>query len=110
MRIELLVPVAIAICVVAAIKVIESYRLRRRMIDSQAGPETVKALMDDERVERRLASLKWALVLAALSVAFGLISWMGLEASDPATIAVLFGATALGQLGFYLLGNGRDRK
>lgn len=103
MRIELLVPVAIAICIVVALKIIESSRIRRRMIDSQPLPETVNALLEDDRLDRRLSALKWSFVLTSVGVAFGLIGWLDLEASDPATFGLLSGSAGAALFAYHLV-------
>ena len=103
MRLELLFPVALALCVVAAIKIVESARIRRRLIDSQATPETIRELLEDDRAERRLAALRWALVLLSVGLSFGMIGWMGLDAEDPETFGLLAGGAGVGLLVYHLV-------
>jgi hypothetical protein len=110
MRFELLMPIAIAVCIVVALKIIESSRIRRRMIDSQPMPETVNALLEDERLDRKHSALKWSFVLASLGVAFWLIGWLDLEASDPETFGLLSGSAGVALFAYHLVISRRQGK
>lgn len=100
---SLLIPIVLAVCVVVAIRIIEDSRVRRRLAETHATEELVRALMQSDEQNRRGAALKWGIVLVAIGLAFGVIGLFGLDAEDPASYGLLFGATGLGMLGFRAL-------
>ena len=61
---------------------------------------TIKAVVD-ARV--RHGSLRWGITLVAVALGFGLVEAFGWTEITPGVIAVLVGATGLGNLAFYSL-------
>jgi len=47
--------------------------------------------------------LRWGIVLVALALGFGLIQWFGWQDVTPGLVAVLAGATGLGNLAFFAI-------
>lgn len=100
---EILIPITLFVCIVYAIKAVVDARTRRRIIESHGSEDLVRSLLEGEVSRRRQSSLHWGSVLLALAVGFGLIEWMDVERLTPGVLAVLLGATGVGNLAYYLL-------
>ena len=98
-----LIPIALFICITYAIKAVVDARVRGRMIDSGGSQEMVNAVMRDEELRRRHSSLRWGVVLLSVGAGFGLIQWFAWRDVTPGMIAVLAGATGLGNLVFFAI-------
>jgi hypothetical protein len=105
--IAILIPIVLAVCIVVAIKIVEDARLRRHLASSGADETTIKAIMSTESDSQQRSALKWGLVLLIVSVAFVLMWWLNLDAENPLSYALLFGAVGLGLLGFRHLNTAR---
>ena len=101
MRFEVLIPIAFFLCVTYAIKALVDARMRGKLIAANSSEELVRSLMLNEENERRHTSLRWGVVLTSLAVGFGLIEVFGWDDITPGAIAVLLGATGIGNLAFY---------
>ena len=99
----ILIPITLFVCIAYSIKTVVDAYTRRRIIETRGSEELVRSLLEGEATRRRLASLHWGSVLVALAVGFGLVEWMGGERVTPGVVAVLLGATGLGNLAFFLL-------
>ena len=105
MDFALLVPIAMIIAVVMAIKIIVDSRLRRRMAETNASEDLIKSMLQADELSRRLSALKWGLVLTLLGLAFGLISALHLDSDNPGTWGLLIGAAGVGMLGYHAIAN-----
>jgi hypothetical protein len=103
MNFEILIPITLFICIVYAIKVVVDARLRKQMVDSNGAQDLVRSMLESEELQRRHASLRWGIILVALAAAFGLIQASGWNEVTPGVIALLIGATGLGNLAYYML-------
>lgn len=103
MNFEILIPITLFICIVAAIKFVVDSRLRRRLAETHADQELIRAMLQADEQSRRVSALKWGIVLTLLGLAFGLIDVLNLDAEAPATWGLLIGTTGLGMLGFHLV-------
>ena len=65
--------------------------------------ELVNSVLRDEEQRRRHSSLRWGIVLLSVGLGFGLIQWFGWQEVTPGLIAVLAGATGLGNLVFFAI-------
>lgn len=99
----ILIPITLFVCIAYSIKTVVDAYARRRIIETRGSEELVRSLLEGEATRRRLASLHWGCVLVALAVGFGLVEWIGGERVTPGVIAVLLGATGVGNLAFYQL-------
>jgi hypothetical protein len=109
MDFEILIPIVLFICITYAIKAVLDARTRAKLIASNSSSDMIRTLVQDEEHANRYASLRWGIVLTALAVGFGLIEWFGWEEVTPGAIAVLLGATGVGNLAFYQIArNGRQ--
>ncbi|CAM0997562.1 DUF6249 domain-containing protein [Rhodanobacter sp. Root179] len=98
MNFEILIPIVLFICIAYTIKVVVDARVRGRMIGAGGSEELVKSILLDEEQRRRHSSLRWGIVLIFVGLAFGLIQWFGWQEVTPGMVAVLAGATGLGNL------------
>jgi hypothetical protein len=96
-----LIPISLFICIAYSIKVVVDARVRQRMVNAGGSAELVNSVMRDEELRRRHSSLRWGTVLLSLCLGFGLIQWFGWQEVTPGLIAVLAGATGLGNLVFF---------
>jgi hypothetical protein len=98
-----LIPIILFICIVWAIKIVVDARLRRQMLDSNGSQELVRSMIEGDEIRRRHESLRRGIVLVALGLGFAAISGSGFDELTPMTLAILLGATGLGNLAYYLL-------
>lgn len=104
MHFEILIPITLFVCVAWSIKTVVEAYTRRRIIESRGSEELVRSLLEGEATRRRLTSLHWGCVLVALAAGFGLVELLvTADRVSPGAIALLLGATGLGNLGYYLL-------
>lgn len=103
MNFEILIPITLFVCIAYAIKAVVDARVRRQMVDTNGAQELVRSMLESEEVRRRHGSLRWGVVLVALAIGFGLIQASGWDEINPGVIAILVGATGLGNLAYYLL-------
>jgi hypothetical protein len=109
MDFDILIPIVLFICITYAIKAVLDARTRAKLIASNSSSDMIRTLVQDEEHANRYASLRWGIVLTSLAVGFGLIEWFGWEEVTPGAIAVLLGATGVGNLAFYQIArNGRQ--
>ena len=98
MNFEILIPITLFICIVYAIKVVVDARVRRQMLDSNGSQDLMRSMLEGEEQRRRHGSLRWGVTLVALAIGFGLVQASGWTEVNPGVIAVLVGATGLGNL------------
>jgi hypothetical protein len=85
------------------LKLVLDARTRNKLIASNPSEELIRAVLRDETKLRRLALLRWGVVLCCLAGGFGLIEIVGWQSVTPGAIAVLLGATGIGNLAFYAI-------
>jgi hypothetical protein len=100
---DVLIPIALFASIAYSIKAVVDAYARRRIIESRGSEELVRSLIEGEATRRRLTSLHWGSVLVLLSVGFGLVELLGADRVTPGVIALLLGATGLGNLAYYFL-------
>jgi hypothetical protein len=103
MNFDMLVPISVFGCIAYCIKVCVDAMVRRRMIDKGGSGELADSLLRDEEMRRRHSSLRWGMVLLSVALGFGLIQWFGWREVTPGAVAVLAGATGLGNLAFFVI-------
>jgi hypothetical protein len=101
MELEFLIPIVLFICITYAIKAVVDARVRRQMVSANGSEELVRSILEGEESRRRHASLRWGIVLVALAIGFVLIEAFGWDEVTPGVVAVLLGATGLGNLAYY---------
>jgi len=103
MRFEVLIPITFFFCVTYAIKLLVDSRTRSKLIAANGSEELVRSLVQNEEQQRRHASVRWGVVLVCLAVGFALIEFFGWDDVTPGAIAVLLGATGVGNLVSYYI-------
>ncbi|HEU4663198.1 MAG TPA: hypothetical protein VFS55_04135 [Dokdonella sp.] len=98
-----LVPLALFACVTYAFKAVLDAVMRERLLKERASEETIDLILAGERAQRRLAALRWGILLVSIAAGFGIVQWIGWQELDAGVIAVLVGATGVGHLVFYTL-------
>ena len=103
MDFDLLIPITLFLCVTYAIKALLDARTRGKLIAANGSEELIRSLVQNEEQQRRHASVRWGVVLVCLAVGFALIEFFGWDEITPGAIAVLLGATGIGNLvSFYI--------
>ena len=103
MNFEILIPITLFISIAYAIKAVLDARVRRAMITSNGSEELVRSIMAGEDMRQKHSSLRWGITLLAVGLGFGLIEAYGWQELTPGVIAVLAGATGLGNLAYYFI-------
>jgi hypothetical protein len=99
----MLVPITLFICITYTIKALLDSRTRAKLIASNGSEELIRSLVQNEEQQRRHASVRWGVVLVSLAIGFALIEFFGWDEVTPGAIAVLLGATGVGNLvSFYI--------
>lgn len=101
MNVDFLIPITAFLSTVAIIKIVVDSRLRRRLAETNASEDLIRAMLAADEQSRSLSALKWGIVLTVVGLAFGLIDLLNLDGNDPATFGLLIGSAGLGMLGFH---------
>lgn len=100
---HILVPIALFLCVTYAFKAVLDAVMRYRMLHEPGTEDLLRSILQGEERQRRLASLRWGVLLVAVALGFAAIQAIGWQEVNPGAIAVLALCTGLGHLAFYLL-------
>ena len=103
MDFDLLIPITLFVCVTYAIKALLDARTRGKLIAANGSEELIRSLVQNEEQQRRHASVRWGVVLVSLAVGFALIEYFGWDEVTPGAIAVLLGATGIGNLASFAI-------
>lgn len=103
MNFELLIPISLFVCITYAIKAVVDAGVRRKMVDSSGSQDLVRAMLQGEAERNRHGSLRWGVILVALAIGFGIVDAGRWDELTPAVIAILLGATGLGNLAYYAI-------
>ena len=103
MNFEILIPITLFLTIAYVIKVIVDSRTRRALIGANGSEELVRSIMAGEDLRQKHSSLRWGVILLSLAVGFGLIEAGGWNDVTPGVVAVLAGATGLGNLAYYFM-------
>lgn len=108
MDFTIFIPITLFVMIVAIIKIVTDYRLRNKLLETQASEELARSLLTTERLfhlksDSRHTALKWGLVLTLMGAAFGLMTHWQLGPNEPATFGLLFAAAGIGLLLYYLV-------
>ena len=102
-NLEFLIPIVLFVCIAYAIKVVVDSRVRKQLVASNVSQELIQSIVEADELRRRHATLRWGTILIALAVGFGLMEALTLRDITPGVIAILLGATGVGNLAaFYL--------
>ena len=97
------IPITLFICTMFAIKFIVDGRMRRRLAETNASQDLVKAMLEADEQNRRLSALKWGMVLTTVGGAFFVQQLLHFGPQDPATYGLMFVASGLGLLGYHFM-------
>lgn len=103
MNLEFLIPITLFVCIAYAIKAVVDARVRQKMVDTNGSQELVRSILEGEELRRRHGSLRWGVTLVALALGFGLVDAGAWDQVTPGVIAILLGATGLGNLAYYFI-------
>jgi hypothetical protein len=103
MDFDMLIPITLFLCVTYAIKALLDARTRAKLIAANGSEELIRSLVQNEEQQRRHASVRWGVVLVCLAVGFALIDYFGWDEVTPGAIAVLLGATGIGNLASFAI-------
>jgi hypothetical protein len=96
---DVFIPITLFICVTYTIKLIVDARVRWKMLRGGTGSEDlVRSMMQGEELRRRHASLRWGITLLTLAIGFGVIQLMGWTEINAGVVALLIGATGVGNV------------
>ena len=106
MEFALLIPIIAILSIAYVIKALLDARTRGKLIAANGTEEMIRSLVQNEEQQRRHASVRWGVVLVCLAIGFALIQYFGWDEITPGAIAVLLGATGVGNLvSFYVSRN-----
>jgi len=103
MDFALLIPISLFVCIVMAIKIVVESRFKRRLAETNTSEDLIRAMLAADEQSRRVAALKWGIVLTLVGVAFGVIDLLNLSPDAPATWGLLITAAGVGMLGFHAI-------
>ena len=99
-----LIPIVLFLSIAWTIKVIVDARLRAHIVDSNGSQDLVRSMIESDELRRRHASLRNGIVLLALGIGFAAVNGNGgFDNFTPLSLAILLGATGLGNLAYYLV-------
>ena len=99
----ILIPISLFLSIAFTIKAVVDARVRKQMVESNGSQDLVRSMLEGEEIRSRHGSLRWGITLTALAIGFGLVQAAGWDQLNPGVIALLLGATGLGNLAYYLL-------
>lgn len=98
-----LVPIVLFVCITYAIRHLIDARVRTLLLRSSPSDLQVENLIKLEEQRSKQSSLRTGVTLLTLALGFGLIELCNIRDITPGAIALLAGATGLGNFAFYFL-------
>lgn len=108
MNFELLIPITLFVCITYAIKAVVDAGVRRKMVDANGSQDLVRSMLQGEAERSRHGSLRWGVILVALAIGFGIVDAGRWDELTPGVLAILLGATGLGNLAYYAIARRQD--
>jgi hypothetical protein len=90
------------------IKTIVEARMRARLLQSNP-QERVQSILNDDERRRRQGALRWGIVFISLAIGLMVVELMDWQRMSPGVLAVLFGATGVGNVVSYLVSRKIDQ-
>jgi hypothetical protein len=100
---QIIVPVALFLCITFAFKVLLDAITRYRMMKEGVSETLLAELLRHEAKQQRSASLRWGIFLIAIGLGFALLQMLGWTRPTPGSIALIAILTGAGQLIHYRL-------
>jgi hypothetical protein len=108
MQVEVVVPVAffafLAVTVVGVTRAVSDGMTRRRLVQSNASAEVVRAVLARDAEAARRDALKYGLLVAAVGVELVVVQFLPYGANQAITYGVVLLFAAAGLLGYYAIG------
>jgi uncharacterized membrane protein YedE/YeeE len=98
-----LVLIALFIAIAYTIRAVVEARARTKLLQSNPTESLVHSILRREERARRHTSLRWGIVVTCLAAGFMVVELMNWEEVSPGVIAVLLGATGLGNILSYFV-------
>jgi hypothetical protein len=98
---EIPITMTLFISIAYAIKVVVEARARGKLLAANRSDELMQTLLLNDERRRRHSSLSWGIVLVCLAIGFALIQMLGFKEVTPGVIAVVLGATGVGNIASY---------
>jgi hypothetical protein len=89
------------ICIAFTIKAVVDARARSKLVAANRPDELIRSILLNDERQRRYSSLRWGVVLSCVAAGFALIQVFGWNEVTPGVIAVLLGATGVGNIVSY---------
>jgi hypothetical protein len=86
-----------------SIHTVAASRARVRLLETHAQESLVDSILRGEERRSRQSALRWGIVLVFLSLGFAIVELSGWDRPSPGVLAVLLGATGLGNIVSYLV-------
>jgi hypothetical protein len=100
---EYLIPITPFVCIAYSIKAVVDARVRKQLVASNVSQELIQSIVEADEMRRRHATLRWGAIFIALACGFGLMEAFGWRDFTPGVLAILLGATGIGNLVAYHL-------
>lgn len=99
---NIVVPLALFACVTYGVKLLVDARMRYLFFKGDS-PDAVRTLLQGEERMRRMASLRWGVILLALAIGLALVRLFDIQEINPASLALMLGAAGAGNLAGFAL-------
>ncbi|WP_250627290.1 DUF6249 domain-containing protein [Pinirhizobacter soli] len=100
---NVIIPIALFLCVTYTIKIVVDAYSRRKLLQIHGPTEDFALMLENEAAASRQNSLRWGLVLLAIGIGFGLLELFNLRDVTAGMFAILLGMTGLGHLVYFFL-------
>jgi hypothetical protein len=98
------------VCITYSIKTVVDARARGKLLLANRSDDLIRVILLTDESQRRHSSLRWGIVLLCLAGGFALIELKGWrEEAAPGVIAVLLGATGVGNIISYFVARALDK-
>ncbi|KGM54399.1 hypothetical protein N800_02815 [Lysobacter daejeonensis GH1-9] len=100
---HILVPIALFALIAYLFKAVLDAVMRHRMLREPGTQDLLHAIFKEEQQQRRLSSLRWGILMLALSAGFAVIKAIGWVELSTGGLAILLACTGIAHLVFYAL-------
>src|SRR5262245_15092678 len=100
---EFLIPIAFFAAIAYIFKVVVEARTRGKILAANVPEDLIRSMLHVEEMQKRHSALRWGVVMVCMGIGFALIDRMDWHDAGPGAIAILLGATGLGNLAFYAI-------
>ena len=100
---DYLIPITLFVCIAYAIKAVVDARVRKQLVASNVSQELISSIIKADETRRRHATLRWGAILIILAIAFAVMEAFNWRHLTPGVVALLLGATGVGNLVAYTL-------